>query len=100
METPEYDLYKYDTMEGACPKATPEELEPTPDTAPDHYLNLSVVLPRGGYFARGKVIGLKQDPGGNKIGRANAQPVFDTRRYEVEFGDGDNTKIIANVITE
>ena len=39
VETPEYDLYKDDTTDGACPKAPPEELDPTPDAAPDHYLN-------------------------------------------------------------
>ena len=40
-------MYKYDTMDGACPKAPPEELETTPDAAPYQYLNMSVVLPRG-----------------------------------------------------
>ena len=45
VETPEYDTYKYDTAEGARPKAPPEELEPTPNAAPDNYLNASVVLP-------------------------------------------------------
>ena len=40
VEAPECDLYKYDTTEGACPKSPPEELEPTPDAAPYHYLNV------------------------------------------------------------
>ena len=44
VETPDYDLYKYYTTEGACPKEPPEELDPTLDAAPYHYLNVSVVL--------------------------------------------------------
>ena len=39
VETLEYDLYEYDTMDGAFPRSLPEEFEPTPDAAPDHYLN-------------------------------------------------------------
>ena len=46
VDIPEYDIYKDDTTEVTCPKATPEELDPTPDAAPDHYLNASVLLPR------------------------------------------------------
>ena len=45
VETPEYDLYKDDTTDGAFPKEPPGELDPTPNAAPDHYLNTSVVLP-------------------------------------------------------
>ena len=44
------------------------------------------------------MIGHKRDPEGNPIGRANPQPVLDTRRYEVEFGDGEITELTANVI--
>ena len=36
VETPEYDLYEYDTTYGACPKAPLEELDPTPNSAPYH----------------------------------------------------------------
>ena len=75
-------------------------MEPTPDDAPDHFLNVSVVLPRGENFAQGKVIGRKRDNEGNPIGRVSAQPVVDTRRYEVEFGDGEITDITANLIVE
>ena len=42
----------------------------------------------------------KCDPEGNTIGRANAQPVLYNRRYEVEFGDGEITKLTAYVIAE
>ena len=46
------------------------------------------------------MIGCKRDPEGNPIGTANAQPVLDTRRYEVEVGDGEITKLTANMIPE
>ena len=100
METPEYYLHEDDTMEDACPKSRPEELDPTPDYAPDHYLNASVVFPQGYKFARGKVISFKREPEGCPIGRANAHLVLDTRKYEVEFGDGDITDLTADVIVE
>ena len=100
METPEYDMYEDDTTEGTCPKAPPEELEPTPDAVPDHYLNTSVLLPRGDKFSQENMIGWKRDHDDNPIGRANAQPLLDTRRYEVEFGDGEITKLTENLIVE
>ena len=78
-------MYKYGTTDVACTKKLPEELEPTPDASLDHYLNASVVLPRGYKFALGKVIGRKRNYEGNTIGGNNAQSVLDTRRYEVEF---------------
>ena len=81
METPEYDMYKVDTTEGACPKTPPEGVDTTPYTAPDHYLNASVLLTRRRKFARGKGIDLKRDSGCNPIGKANAQPGLYTRRY-------------------
>ena len=93
-------MYKYGTTDVACTKKLPEELEPTPDASLDHYLNASVVLPRGYKFARGKVISFKREPEGCPIGRANAHLVLDTRKYEVEFGDGDITDLTADVIVE
>ena len=98
METSYYGLYEDDTMEGTCPKAPPEELKPTQDAAPEHYLNASVVLPRGDKLAQVKVIGHKCDTEGNTIVRANAQTFLDTMWYEVKFGDGEITKLTANVI--
>ena len=100
VEIPDHDIYKYDTTDGACSKSPPEELDPTPDAAPDHYLNASVVLPRGDKFSRGKVIGCKRDNEDNLIGRANEKKILDTRRYEVDYGDGEIAKLTANVIAE
>ena len=46
------------------------------------------------------MVSCKRDREGNPIGGANSQPVFDTRRYKVEFADGDITEFTANVIAE
>ena len=46
------------------------------------------------------MISRKRDPEGNSIGGANANPVLDTRRYEVEFGDGEITELNTNMIAE
>jgi hypothetical protein len=40
--------------------------------------------------------GLDSEP----IGRAHANPLFDTREYEIEFNDGTHEKYQANVIAE
>lgn len=46
------------------------------------------------------MIGRKQDADGNPVGRANSNPILDTRHYEVEFQDGGVTELTANVIAE
>ena len=42
----------------------------------------------------------KRDHEGNVIGRYNANPILDTREYEVKFEDGDVTKLTKNAIAE
>ena len=37
---------------------------------------------------------------GNAIGRANSNPIVDTRTYEVKFEDGNTSNYSANVIAE
>ena len=58
------------------------------------------MLPRGGTLAKGRVTERKRDHKGNVIGRSNANPILDTREYEVKFEDGDVTKLAANAIAE
>ena len=67
-ETPAFDKYEYDSVEGT-PDEPQEELEPTPDIPMDVYLNSSIILPRGDRIARGKVVRQKRDADGNPIGR-------------------------------
>ena len=75
-------------------------MDPTPDAAPDQYLNASEVLPQGDKFSLGKVIGSKHDSDGNPIVRAHEKPFLDTRQYEFEFVDGEITELTSNVIVE
>jgi len=98
-ETPVFDKYEDDEVEGT-PDEPLEELEPTPDLSTDVYLNASIVLPRGEKLAQGKVVRRKRDVDGNPIGRENQNPILDTRRYDVEFEDGEETELTANVIAE
>ena len=51
-------------------------------------------------MARGKVVFRKRYVYGNLIGRDNANPILDSRRYKVEFDDGEVTELTANVIAE
>ena len=57
------------------------------------------MLTRGGTLARGRVTESKRDHEGNAIGRSNANPILDTREYEVKFEDGDVTELTANAIS-
>ena len=90
--TPPYEYYN-DDHQDAAPNAPPEHLTPTPEIG-DNYLNMELMLPRGGTLARGR------DHEGNVIERSNANPILDTREYEVKFEDGDVTELTANVIAE
>ena len=65
----------------------------------DNYVNSSVMLPRGNTYARGKVIGRKRDGSGNAVGIINDNPILETRKYCVEFNEGEVSKLTANVIS-
>ena len=42
----------------------------------------------------------KRNRDGNPVGHANDNPILDTRSYIVEFDDGDQTGLTANMIAE
>ena len=86
--TPTFEYYNDDNQD-AAPDAPPKILTTTPEIG-DNYLNMELMLPRGGTLARVRVIERKHDHKGNFIGRSNANPILDTREYEVNFEDGDN----------
>ena len=79
-------------------------LDPMPDVdepAYDQYLNVEVAFDRGtGEERRGRVVKRLRGPDGAPIGRANKNPIFDTRQYEVAFEDGTMGKYHANIIAE
>ncbi len=45
-----------------------------------------------------RVTSRKRDADGNLIGRADANPILDTREYIVEFEDSNEAKLTANLI--
>ena len=72
--TPTFEYYN-DDHQDAAPDAPPENLTPTPEIG-DNYLNMELMLPRGGTLARGRVTERKCDQEGNVIGRSNANPIL------------------------
>ena len=75
--TPTYEYYDDDHQDGT-PDAQPEQLTPTPEIG-YNYLNMELMLPRGGTLERGQVTERKRDHEGNVIGISNANPILDTR---------------------
>ena len=96
METPSMDPYE-DDQESKF--EIPDIDDADPDTY-DQYVNAEVLLPIGDREMTGKVIGRKRDRDGTVRGKANANPILDTRTYEVEFPDGQVAEYTANVIAE
>ena len=96
--TPTYKYYD-DDHQDATPDAPHEQLTPTPKIG-DNYLNMELMLPCCITLAGGRVTERKRDHEGNVIRRSNANPILDTREYEVKFEDGDVTKLTANAIAE
>ena len=91
-----YEYYD-DDHKDATPDAPTEKFTLTPEIG-DNYVNMELMLPRGGTLARGRVTERKRDHKGNAIGRYNANPILDTQEYEVKFEDGDVTELTANAI--
>ena len=72
---------------------------PTPEVN-DNYVNASFVLPIGDIYARWNVVGRKVDADGNSVGRANNNPILDTREYIFGFEIGEVSELTTNVIEE
>eukprot|EP00978_Attheya_sp_CCMP212_P022805 scaffold68594_cov30-Attheya_sp.AAC.1 len=51
-------------------------------------------------MSSGKVIGRKRDKDGVAKGKANTNPILDTRTYQVRFPDGVEAEYAANAIAE
>ena len=54
----------------------------------DKYIGAQIMISHGDTVAQGSVRHRKRDVEGNTIGRANSNPILDTRTYKVEFEDG------------
>ena len=65
----------------------------------DKYLNAELIVVVGtGSERKGQVVKRAKGTSGEPIGRAHANPLFDTREYVVEFTDGSTENYFANVI--
>jgi hypothetical protein len=72
----------------------------TPDTY-DEYIAASILLPQGGEQKMAKVLRRRHDTKSRlPIGTRNANPILDSRQYEVEFPDGTTDIFTANLIAE
>jgi hypothetical protein len=66
----------------------------------DNYLSAELMLPKGSVMVKGRVTACKRDREGNPFGHANDNPILDPRSYIVNFDDGDQTELTANMIAE
>jgi hypothetical protein len=66
----------------------------------DNYLSAELMLPKGGVMVKGHMTARKRDRDGNPVECANDNPILDTRSYMVNFDDGDQTELSANMIAE
>ena len=70
-----------------------ERPEDDDEEAVDKYLNVELIMNMGTNNERhGRVIKRSRGLDGEPIGHAHANPLFDTREYEVEFTDGTHEK--------
>lgn len=75
------------------------EDEPDPDTY-DQYIGAEVALPIGDKMMNAVVRGRKRQLDGSLRGKANSNPILDTRTYDVEFPDGQRAEVAANIIAQ
>jgi hypothetical protein len=66
----------------------------------DSYLTAEVLFPRGDDMKFGKVVHHLTDENNLPIGKANDNPILDTRKYIVAFDDGEQLEYAANIIKE
>ena len=95
-DTPTFVPYEDDVT---TPSHLPDIDEVTPEVA-DSYVGAQVNLPIGGTTSEGTVKRRARDTNGNLQGKADINPILDSRTYEVEFLDGRTAEFSANAIAE
>ena len=98
-DTPDYERYSDDDDGDATPAPDADDDEGDADTH-DQYVGAEVNLPVGNCMMNGKVRGRKRLSDGSMAGKAHANPILDTRTYEVAFPDGQTAELAANVIAQ
>ena len=96
--TPGYELYEDDDGDGISHAKECND-EPTPITY-DTYIGDEIVLPKGNGMVSGNVMSRVKNFQGQPIGKADKNPILDTRVYNVEFSDGENAELGADIIAE
>jgi hypothetical protein len=96
--TPEYDLFGDIGDADSDPDPDHADLKVTPKVGDN--IGVDLLFPKGGTMTKGRVTARKRDADGNPKGRANPNPILDTREYTVTFDDGDVTDLTANLIAE
>ena len=98
------DIFNMECAKHAVDQYEPEfsmpEAESHDEESFDKLLSAHVLLPRGEEVEHGKVIGRKCDQDSCPVGYSNANPLLNTRVYEVEFQDGYIQEYLANTIAD
>ncbi len=83
------------------PQVPEADADFTPDTFGDRHLNKEIAVPDSkGQVQYGKVTNRLRDAEGRPIGMAADNPLLDTREYTVEFPDGREESLTANLILQ
>jgi hypothetical protein len=97
--TPKYDLFGDIGDADSDPDPDQADLKVTPEVG-NNYIGVDLLFPKGRTMTKGRVTARKRVADGNPKGRANPNPILDTREYTVTFDDGDVTDLTANLIAE
>ena len=78
------------------------ERTPVTEVGTDPYVGMEMALPRGddGEMVFARVTKRLKDSEGIPIGTASDNPLLDSRKYEIEYSDGNVDKLTANIIAE
>jgi hypothetical protein len=81
-----------------CPEL--DDLGPHMHEAFDHYLNPEIKKAKNDEFHLRTVIGRVRDQNGIPLGRYHANPLLDTREYQVRYANGAMEELTAKIINE
>ena len=96
----DYDEAYDDAPVPAEPEAAMPEADDIDYDEYDGYLSAEIKLMRNGVESMGKVVARTTNENGERIGKANANPMFDDRLYDCEFLDGSTDTYTTNIIAE
>jgi hypothetical protein len=98
--TPIYECYEDDEVSPSNMPYIDDIKEENDVDIYDQYVGAHVRVPIGDEIRSGKVVRHKRELDDTVRGRANANPMLDTRTYDIEFHDGQSDEYTANVIAE